>query len=181
MVDPEQILVENLRESLRLIQRYLLLGIAVSLSLLLLQLAASSNATTDPVLIPGVVIAVDAEIAKLILVASHIAVGFMALIVTFRAKEIMEKIPRRELTEAVTTYPSIATSKEGPFRVVPALAPGLLFLFAILDWIYPQTNGSWVGWAYLGGALAMGVLPYCGLAFLLRRPIEPPKIEMERP
>lgn len=169
MVDPEQILVDNLRESLRLIQRYVLIGIAASLSLLLLQIAASQGTITEPVTIPGLVIGVDPGMAKLILAATHIAVGFMALLVTLRAKEIMIRIIRDELTEAVTTYPSIATSDEWLLRIVPALAPGVLFLVAIGKWLYPLTGEDWV---YLGGSFAMGVVPYFGLAFMLRRPIK---------
>ena len=161
-MDPKQVLVNNLCEALKQLQRYLVLALVASLSLMLLQLS-SIPLGGQMIQLPGVVTTVDVRIAKLILGAAHFLLGLLAIASIENAKNIALKINDQELRDAALSYPTVATDTDSWVRRPACLAPALFFLIALAAWTYKHPKREW---AFVIAAFIFGVLPY--LALMIR-------------
>lgn len=157
-MDPQPVLVTNLCETLRQLQRYLVLAIVASLSLVVLQLLSSSESAGRVIQLPGLVTTVDVRTAKLLLVAAHMAFGLLTLATGERARKTFEKIHKPELRDAALSYPSIATEPDPFIRVSACLAPALLFLIMlVLEWSHQQSESAVQYYIF---AIGFGVIPF---------------------
>lgn len=168
-MDATDILIENLREALRQIQRSVVLGVVASLSLVLLQF---STATAQAVQLPGPVVPVGPSTAKIILVAVHVVAGFMALTSVEAARGIAREIKNDQMRDAALSYPSFATSSDPVVRVFTCLAPPFFFVIAIIAWAITQ-RGEEDPWPFVIMAFAFGVLPYLAVFFWAKKLIAP--------
>jgi hypothetical protein len=103
-MDADKILVENLREALGASQRYVILAITASLSLLLLQLAlVGSGGGPSPIELQGLVVATDPKVARIVLFGVVFILPAMAFSANSRANEIAGNITNKELGNAALT------------------------------------------------------------------------------
>lgn len=168
-MDTTDILIENLREALRQIQRSVVLGVVASLSLMLLQF---STASVQPVQLPGPVVPVGPSTAKFILVAVHVVAGFMAFTSVEVARGIAREIKNDQMRDAALSYPSFATNSDPVVRVFTCLAPPLFFTIAIVAWAITR-RGEEDTWQFVIMAFVFGVPPYLAVFIWTRELIAP--------
>jgi hypothetical protein len=128
MVDPNQVLSSNLVEALRQLQQYIVIGLGASVSILAL---SSAKAARSRVTVPYTSVAVDADIASLILLAMCVLVGAMASYAAETANLIATRLDPT-LRIAVCTFPSVATSPYIGVRVLAALLPFIFSMVAVI-------------------------------------------------
>ena|SRR6266498_3981684 len=87
-MDTTGVRVENLREALRQVQQFVVVGLAASFSLLFLQLSTKSG----EIQLPWPVVPVDLTTAKVLLGVAHIAAGFIAIGNVEVAKKLSENL-----------------------------------------------------------------------------------------
>ncbi|MEE8403471.1 MAG: hypothetical protein V3R93_06930 [Candidatus Hydrothermarchaeaceae archaeon] len=166
-MEPESILVENLRIVLNRIERYMVLGIGSSLFMVLLANAAPELVKTgEGVEIPGVFLATDPGLAATVVLAVYWIAGFMASYTVSRAERIVEALTKSpDILEAALTYPSIATTRiHGPRIGAALLPPVLLIVTLLIEGGWPESYNSVFGFFIFAA-------PYIVLAFQLRLPI----------
>ena len=179
MTEIEKVLVDNLKEAIQQLQRYMVFGLGSSLFLLVLSSSHQQSGAGVEIKVPGDFIPgpVPLGMAAAIVVAAYWVAGMLATIAAARPKRIVWLLrsnansyaegPKHneKLLEAVLTYPSIPTTKVHAPRIILSILPAILFIAAALQsgW---RPNTLWtsvlVGWL---------VLPYLALALLLRRAI----------
>jgi hypothetical protein len=169
-MDTEKILVDNLREALGAGQRYVILAITASLSLLLLELALVGGGST-PVELQGLVVATEPSVARLVLFGAIFILPVMAIGANSRANKIAGKILNKELREAALTYPSLATEEEAWLRIGSAIFPIVLTTLSQLLRLFSQTEMNWSD--FISGLLVVA-LPSLGLAYETRNPVGSP-------
>ncbi|MDY6857464.1 MAG: hypothetical protein SWO11_22725 [Thermodesulfobacteriota bacterium] len=163
-MEPESILVENLRTALDRIERYMIFGIGSSLFLVILGTAAPELAKTgEGVEIPGGFISTEPRIVAAVVLAAYWVAGLMASYTVSRAERIVKTLKKSpEILEAALTYPSIATTKIYYPRIGAALLPPALLLIALaIEGGWPKSYYSVLGFLIL-------LTPYITLAFQLR-------------
>lgn len=168
------ILIENLREALRQVQRSVVLGVVASLSLMLLQV---STAPTEPIQLPGPVVPVDPTTAKIILGVVHVVAGFMAFASVQLATSTARAIKNDQVRDAALSYPNFATSSDPGVRVITCLAPPLFFMIAVVIWAATQWGEQDLG-QYVIIAVMLGVPPYVAVFYWTKQLIAPPVREV---
>jgi hypothetical protein len=156
-MDPKQILVSNLCEALKQLQRYLVLALVASLSLMLLQLSSTPQSDGQMIQLPGIVTTVDVRMAKLILGAAHFILGLLAIASIENGRNIALKINDLQLRDAALSYPSVVTDADPWVRRPASLAPALFFLITLAVWTYKHPGRDW---SSVIMAFSFGVLPY---------------------
>ena len=177
MAKPEEILIDNFRESLRQLQVYIIWGIGSSLSYLILSTSVPKPGQTPASIpIPGAFIAIDPGIARVIALSIYWVVGAMATYAFERAQRIAETLRNNpQLLNASLTFPSIATETYTLVRLIPALLPLFLFLSAIIaQWLKGEYRGDAM-WGYIFWMVIM-VSPYLALASQMLSPIKPAEV-----
>ena len=162
-MDPQQVFVSNLCEALKQLQRYLVLALVASFSLMLLQISSGPQGSVQMIQLPGLVTTVDVRMAKLILGAAHVFLCFLAIASAENARNIAARIENRALRDAALSYPNVATEADPGVRRPACLAPPLFFIIALAVWTYRHPEREW---AFVITAFIFGVLPY---AVLLNR------------
>lgn len=114
MAEPKDILVENLKETLKGAERYFLLGSVSALFILLLALRGqlAAGAVEQEIKVPIVDLSATTFSAAFIALAIYILSGWMILSVASHAKHIKGELTRLEenkLRDAALTYPSMLT------------------------------------------------------------------------
>jgi hypothetical protein len=180
MSDAEEILVDNLKESLHQLQRYMVFGLGSSLFLLVLAITSRNRLSGDVRItlpsefLPG---PISLSLAVAIVLSAYWISGALATIVVSRANHIVgllkDSLKRSsedlqsssELLEAVLTYPSIPTTKVHGPRIGLALLPAIFVVVAaFVSELRPNS--------YLKVfSLVMLVLPYIVIAVQLRTAI----------
>jgi len=155
-MDVTDILIENLREALRQVQRFLVLGVVTSLSLMLLQV---STAPAQPIQVPGPVVPVDPSTAKVILGAVYVATGFMAWASIDLATSTARAIKNDQLRDAALTFPSFTTSPDPGIRNLTCLVPPFFFMIAVVVWVVNQWGEEDLVQEVIF-VVMLGVLPY---------------------
>jgi hypothetical protein len=160
-MDVTDILIENLREALRQVQRSLVLGVVTSLSLMLLQV---STAPAQPIQVPGPVVPVDPSTAKLILGAVYVVAGFMAYASIELATSTARAIKNDQLRDAALSFPSFTTSSDPGIRNLTCLAPPFFFMIAVVVWAVTQWGEEDLVQEVIM-VVMLGVLPYVTLFY----------------
>lgn len=185
MSDAEKILVDNLKESLHQLQRYMVFGLGSSLFLLVLVWSTRNRLSGEvSIKLPGEWLPgpVSLPIAAAIVLSTYWISGMLATIVVSRANHIVELLKdslrlssedlsnSSKLLEAVLTYPSIPTTRvHGPRLGLALLPPIFIAVASLMSELRPNSY-----WRVVG--LAMLVLPYIVLAVQLKTAIggQPP-------
>src|SRR5438128_8524654 len=115
---PDKILADNLLETFRQLQRYLVLGLGSSLFYLLL---ARANTAPPPsgatVTLPGGLPATDPRFASALAISLYWGAGAFATWVVSRANRIVKELQLRQPSAlaALLTYPTLGTYRiHGP-------------------------------------------------------------------
>src|SRR2546425_2644221 len=179
MTEIEKVLVDNLKEALQQLQRYMVFGLGSSLFLLVLSSSHQQSGAGVEIKVPGDFIPgpVPLRMAAAIVVAAYWVAGVLAASAVFRPKRIVQLLrsnansyaegPKHneKLVEAVLTYPSIPTTKRHAPRLMLSILLAILFVAAAFQsgW-RPNTL-----WTFVPELLL--VLPYLALTLLLRTTI----------
>jgi|GEM_PF-3142691 len=167
MAEPKDILVDNLKETLKGAERYFLAGSLSALFILLLALRGllAAGAVEQETTAPGVGLTTNQFGAAFIALAIYFLSGWMILSVASDAREIVGELTRKkenhDLRDAALTYPSMLT----PGKYKPLLMTLLVVVLgtsAMLASFY-RSKG-------FGSALAVGIiisLGYFVVAFYL--------------
>src|SRR4030095_5676551 len=166
-MDAQEILVENLREALRHLQRYLAVGFATSLSLVLLALAPPEQ--NAPITVPVISIAAAPFLVKTLLVATYIGSGFLCYSTILDARKISIRISDKFVRSLAVSFPTVATSADRGLRLMGTILPSLIFiLFLIIDLYYAETRPFQ---KYLMLKI-FGVMPYVGVTYEANQPLD---------
>src|SRR5713226_5005543 len=144
MTEVEKVLVDNLKEALQQLQRYMVFGLGSSLFLLVLSSSHHQSGAEVEIKVPGDFMPgpVPLRLAVAIVVAAYWVVGVLATIAVARPKRIVRllrsdadsyaKGPKdnEKIVEAVLTYPSIPTTKVHAPRIILSILPAILFTAA---------------------------------------------------
>jgi len=167
MANPTDILVENLRETLKAAHTYLLTGYGAALFLFLLAMQGklAPSAKEEDLNIPFVGLSAPTFSAALVALAICVLSGCVALRFFLHSKNMQKQFtgPDTKLRDAILTYPSLLTLRSWT-SVLAALGPGILLTGALTLAFYSAK----VFW----GGLYAGVffsLPYLTLAVLVGR------------
>jgi uncharacterized membrane protein len=128
MEDIEKVLIDNLKETLKSAQMYLLTGTVAALFLLLLAIQGRFNQPNEEnVGVPFVDLSAPAITAACIALAIYILSGGIVLILDSSCRRIEEKLRQSKtvgLLKAVQTYPSLIR----PSRLMGVVAAFMTFL-----------------------------------------------------
>jgi hypothetical protein len=165
MEDIEKILVDNLKDTLKSAQTYLLTGMGAALFLLLLAIQGRFNQPNeDTVGVPFVGLDAPTSAAAFIALGLHLLSGGIVLVLNGNCRRIEETLRKSKaegLLDAVLTYPSlIRTSKL--IGVGAALITFLLGTVALFASWYPRGRAL----SSLFSAILLSS-PYLILAWLL--------------
>jgi hypothetical protein len=168
MIDTQEILVENFRESLRQIHGYVVWGIGTSVSFFgLALLSPKSSDAAAPISVPGAFVAVDPVLAQVILVAGCVVVGAMAGYAAEQARDTAKALENVSgLLPALRTFPGIATSPYPGVRYIASLLPLVLVALGLIA--VPFVLGNKVQWAPVAIAMLFVFSAYFTLALELR-------------
>ena len=134
MTDPQQVLIGNLTEAIRQVQRYSVVGLWTGISALALTpgsgMIADPPASATP---PGSPIPFDASTDRLLLLGTCFVVGALASYAAENANRIAARVAAfPELLEAVQLYPGVPTSPYPLVRFGAAALPALFGIAAVL-------------------------------------------------
>lgn len=162
----QDILGKNLTETLRQLQRYMVLGLGTAVFALML--AASQPAfldSSDTVELPSqfLPLPVSLRIGIVFALAAYWVAGFLAVMMLSRTKQIIKLLDDSpELVKALLTYPSIPTINYFLPRMFLAVAPAIIILVV----------GMMTDLRILNvGCLLLLVSPYIVLTYQLRKTI----------
>jgi hypothetical protein len=146
--ETEKVLLENLKETAKSAQTYLMTGNGTALFLLLLatqgQLAEGTTETN--VEIPVVGLSAPTFTAALIALAVYILSGIMALSLAWRFRQIKEKLQgNQNLLDAALTYPSLFTASKG-VQFGAVLLPAIIGATALFAAYAPAHGASKAIW-----------------------------------
>lgn len=144
MTDSDKILVDNMKETLRQLQSYLVWGIGSSLSFLILSVTDLKSGTVN-VPLPGSFVSVNTTFAAAIALSIYWVVGALASYAHERAQRIASKMQDNpELLGATLTFPSIATEFYPAVRVLAAIIPCAFTLVGLIyGWRKAEGNLEW--------------------------------------
>jgi hypothetical protein len=129
----QDILLENLKESLKQFQNYLIWGMIASITYYILALN-KSNTTNLNLPVVGSMDAVNTHFARLISLAVYWILGCMGSYALERIERISVKLfHKKELLKAVATYPSIATEIYPLVRVFAGLLPIVILVLGRIE------------------------------------------------
>jgi hypothetical protein len=164
MDDPNQLLVANLIEALQQLQRYVVIGLAASISTLAL---TSKSAPRDNINVVGISVPLANDTAQAILLAVCILVGAMASYAAESANMIAERLRQSPtLLSAACTFPSVATSPYIGVRILAGLLPFIFSMWAVIR--SARAYGT-VGLQSILGWLIVLAAAYLPLTLLLIR------------
>ena len=166
MANRTDILVENLRETLKAAHTYLLTGYGAALFLLLLAMQGklAPSAKEEELNIPFVGLSAPTFSAALVAFAICVLSGCVALRFFLHSNNMEKQFidpDTKELPDAILTYPSLLTLRSWT-SVLAALGPGILLTGALTLAFYSVQGFS--------GGLCAGAffsLPYLVLAVLV--------------
>lgn len=168
-MDTQQILVGNLQEALRQLQKYLATGLATALSLLLLTWGQSSSSTQGAVTIPGLPVAVAASLLEILLIAVFMATGWLCYSSSLDARKIAARISNVEVRSAALSFPTVISSQDHGMRKVAALLPAIIYTVYLVSDVYrstaPAFNKYWLLFLF-------GVMPFVGVMIATRSPLD---------
>jgi hypothetical protein len=157
------ILMENLREALRLSHQYIVTGYVASLLALSMSIGHTQTGS-QPVQFPGVTVSVPLLFVLLFALGVAWSVGSICFVTMARAHDLayavrnldVQTVPHidKDVAELALTYPSIFTTELTMLRRTVAILPGIMSSIAAIFY-----NGS-VGLFYWVPLL---LLPYIGL------------------
>jgi hypothetical protein len=111
MEDIEKVLIDNLKETLKSAQTYLLTGTVAALFLLILAIQGRFNQPNEEIVgVPFVGLSAPAITAAFIALAVYVLSGIIVLILDSSCRRIEEKLRQSKtegLLDAVLTYPSL--------------------------------------------------------------------------
>ena len=167
-MDAQTILVGNLQEALRQLQKYLAAGFATSLSLLLLAWAPATPSDGAPVEISGFPIAVAGPLLEGLLIAIFMATGWLCYVSALDARKIASRI-NTEFRAAAALFPTVVSSQDKGMRIIGAIMPAVIYAIYLvsdaLDAEIPTFDKYW----FLS---LFGIMPYVGLMLESRRPLD---------
>lgn len=163
MDEADEIYVENLKEALNQLQRYLVVGLGAALFYFVLCLRADASSEPVTLPVPGISISTDAAFARMTALVLTMVAGMLASWSAERAGRITAHITARaaenpvlrRVQEALRTYPSIATDTYPAARVVASLTPAVLIV-----------AGRWQFW----GQPEFDFFDFCFATFVLISP-----------
>jgi uncharacterized membrane protein (DUF485 family) len=156
--------VENLREALRQIQRYIVIAIGASVALAFMELGLATR-IGEGVTVSGLPVSVTAPAAKLVLTAIYISATWLALGIGYELERLARRIEDTATRQAALGYPSAITSPDPWVRVLGTILPGLIFLvFTVAFWRH--TKDREVMLLFLG--IGFGCLPCLALLWLVK-------------
>ena len=163
MLEPKEILIGNLTESLNQTQRYIAIAFGASVFTLLLAFGTPSDIKA-PIGPAEILVGKPVAIA-LSLAVFWVAAG-MAPFYVLRIETIIALIHDPDLVIASVTYPSILTIRPHLLRYGATLLPPVLAVIALLQIYGYQLLGVW---QIFGILLLIG--PHLGLAYVLREAV----------
>jgi len=139
----DKIKAENLKETLRQFQRYLVWGIGSALSYYILS-SINPGSTNVNVPLPGAFVSVTTDFAKTIALAIFWIAGAMANYEHERAQRIVVSLgSNRKLVRAILTFPSLATEIYPVVRVAAVIIPAALVVFGLInEWTKSTAGGG---------------------------------------
>jgi len=147
-----ELLISNLQESVKNLQRYMLSGLGAALFFGLLAFSGEKGVTLQ---FPAVAtsLPISTSVAFAVALSLYWVAGLMATLLVARANRLVHTLrdDSPELLEAVLLYPSVVTLRVYGPRLVLSLLPAALVL---------------AGSVRLWGAQLLSPLPIIGLAFL---------------
>lgn len=145
MADPVDILVENLKESFREIQRYIVLGIGSAFFFFLLMYSMPELLRKGGVVeIPGGFVPTEPRLVSLVMIVIYCISGLMTFSGIENLSLIVEKLKNHpETLEAVLTYPSVLTSSTPVVKVCAVALPPMLMILATQVKGAPPLLASW--------------------------------------
>ncbi len=162
MIEPSQLLVDNLLDAFHRLNTYLTAGLVASVSALVLHKTSLSVDEKESVVVSGFV-PMKPETAKYVLVGIGVIAGFMGSYTAQSAARIVDMLKDSpDVITAACTYASIATAPL-LIRFLAALLPVIL-----VTPILTQANTRGPG-AYTALVLFAG--PYCIMGFILAREV----------
>jgi len=146
MLDPDQLLAANLTEALKQVQNYVSVALGASVSALAL---TTRFASRDPVKPPGTFVAVDPELAQVVLLGLVFVVGVLA---AYAAEAINVAAGQLDpkLLRAACSFPSVAASPHTWVRASAALLPFIISLTVVIR--SARSAPAVGGWLLLGGS-----------------------------
>jgi hypothetical protein len=168
-VDPVNILVENLRESLRLSHRYLVTGLVTSMLALSIAIG-ETQAKDQAVQISGVTVTVPSLFVVSFCLAMTASMGFFTLFTIARAYDtvyllrgtkVASPYENKDLADLALTYPSVFTFDFSAPRRIFIVLPGVISVIAAHLYFSKLTNGFTI-------SILIGVTtsPYLGMLIM---------------
>jgi hypothetical protein len=166
MLEPKELYLSNLTETLRQSQRYIAIGFGASLFFALVVVAAPLEFKEVKAPIGPVEVLVGKNTALALSVAVYWVAGLLATFFISRIASIISLLRDRDLVIAALMYPSVLTTKPHAGRFGACLLPPLLVVVGMAGIFGKELLGFWriLGMLFL-------VLPYLQLGWDLRRPI----------
>ena len=145
MANHTEILVENLKETLKGAQNYLLIGNGAALFLLLLAVEGklAKGAPSEDVSVPYVGLSASTFAAAFIALAIYVLSGLVVLSFLAHSRRIQKRFAEADkaLLEAMLTYPSLLTTTL-KVQLGAALMPGILGALSLLVAYYSSHGFS---------------------------------------
>ena len=159
MADYTDILIGNLKETFKAIEKFLLVGFTAALVLIVLAVTDRELLGTQKVMIAD--LNAPAVLVAFVALGTYIAAGVFAAFYFVTRRRIVKKLRAdRELLEAVLTYPSIVATI-GTWQILALLFVAGAGIVAVLLFYFP-TRGIQTA---LGTGLIIG-LPYLVLVVM---------------
>ncbi len=151
MADPTDILVDNLKETFKAIERFLLIGLTASLVLIVL--AVTDRELTGDQKLMFADLDAPAVLVALVALATYTASGAFAAFYFAARRRIVRNLVQRDplIVDALLTYPSVA-SRIGAPQIVALLFVGAMGMIALFVFYQPthETQKALFGAAFMG-------------------------------
>ncbi|HTG94103.1 MAG TPA: hypothetical protein VL866_16035 [Pyrinomonadaceae bacterium] len=134
MADYTDILIGNLKETFKAIEKFLLVGFTASLVLIVLAITDRELLGTQKVMIAD--LNAPAVLVAFVALGTYIASGVFAALYFVTRRRIVKKLDNGELLDAVLTYPSIV-ARVGTLQVLALLFVGGTGIVAVLLFFSP--------------------------------------------
>ncbi len=168
MPDPNEIRLDNLRETLRQIQRYIVLGIGSAIILLSVILQAPDLSKSSATLTLPFIGQVAPSMAAFTLIIAGFIFGAVSVSGVNRVVSIAREIGDESLVDAALTFPTVVTIQSKVLRVGASLMPPILLVLGYMI-EHSRTETPFDPFALVG--MAMISSPYLVLSYILRKPI----------
>ena len=135
MADYTDILIGNLKETFKAIEKFLLVGFTAALVLVVLAITDRLLLSTQKVMIAD--LNAPAVLVAFVALGIYIASGVFAALYFGTRRRIVKKLGNAELVEAVLTYPSIV-ARIGTLQILALLFVGGMGIVAMLLFYSPS-------------------------------------------